>query len=205
MTAHRLILASCLAVLIAVSAACGGGRGRAENAPVSSPSRAGAGAGAGSVDRKEIKRQVDYIRSEVQQWKRDGKDPAPVFRIMTQVGPLLEQGKVQEAQDKIDQAMALLDPSYQPASGGSAAGTPAASGGDSSSQPPASLPPPIPGGPAGKGWQHASNQPVIDKKRAPAGLPSKMARSHVVNWNDPSVMKDGSGYSMWASPKKAIR
>ncbi|MEE9607267.1 MAG: hypothetical protein V3U03_05965 [Myxococcota bacterium] len=48
-------------------------------------------------------------------------------------------------------------------------------------------------------WEQVSNEPILDRARPPAGLPAETARRAFVSWNDPSVMKEGALYSMWAS------
>jgi hypothetical protein len=121
--------------------------------------------------------------------KAKGEDPKPVFMIMKDVKPLIDEGKIDEATAKVDQALVLVGDS------GGATGSPS-SPGSSPSTPAAPLPP---GGPAGNGWSHASNGPVLDILRSPSGMNSTLQKSPLRNWNDPSVMKEGDHYTMWAS------
>ncbi len=52
---------------------------------------------------------------------------------------------------------------------------------------------------AQSGWQYSGGAPVIDNLRRPEGLTSMLEKAPLQNWNDPSVMKEGSTYVMWAS------
>ena len=49
------------------------------------------------------------------------------------------------------------------------------------------------------GWRHRSSLPVIDNLRRPEGGTPLLVAAPLQNWNDPSVMKEGSTYWMWAS------
>ncbi len=154
--------------------------------------RAGAQNGGGSVSaaqRQELQDKVERVRSGVQQMKAKGEDPKPVFQLMKDVKPLIDKGRIDEAMSRVDQALVLVGDT------GGASGAPAPSPG-SGAAPSAPLPP---GGPAGNGWRHASNAPVLDILRSPAGLPARLQKSPLRNWNDPSVMKEGDHYTMWAS------
>jgi len=52
---------------------------------------------------------------------------------------------------------------------------------------------------AGGPWTRADGNPIINVDRLPAGLPSDVARKSNMIWNDPSVLLEDGGYSMWAS------
>ena len=43
-----------------------------------------------------------------EQMQRSGKDVLPIQKLMQQVGPLLQQGKQQEAEKLIDEALKLV-------------------------------------------------------------------------------------------------
>ena len=40
--------------------------------------------------------------------RRDGKDVRPVQQVMEQVGPLLEKGRFDEAEKRVDEALKLV-------------------------------------------------------------------------------------------------
>ncbi len=151
--------------------------------------RAGAqgGGGASAAQRQELQAKVERVRSAVKSMQARGEDPRPVVHVMNDVKPLIDKGRIDEAIARVDEALVLVGDS-------SATGTskPAAS----SSAPAKPL---APGGPAGSGWRHASSQPVLDILRSPAGLSAKLQKSPLRNWNDPSVLKEGDHYTMWAS------
>jgi hypothetical protein len=138
------------------------------------------------VNPDDVRAKVDHVRAKLEEWKRQGRDPRPVYELMVQIEPLMKQGRPDEALAKLDQALEMVDPGYTTRAGsGSASG--------------ASLPPPAPGGRAGGSWTYADREPLIDKKRQPAGLAATFARRPVAIWNDPSVLIEDGGFSMWAS------
>jgi len=51
----------------------------------------------------------------------------------------------------------------------------------------------------GPAWLCSGVLPVIDNLRRPEGENPELQMSPLQNWNDPSVLKDGSSYVMWAS------
>ena len=53
--------------------------------------------------------------------------------------------------------------------------------------------------PAAPPWLDASPQPVVDRFNPPAGLPAELRSEPFVQWRDPSVLREGDGYAMWAA------
>lgn len=136
--------------------------------------------------RQELQAKVERVRSGLQQMRARGEDPRPVVQLMQDVPGLIKESRIDEALARTERALAIIEPGYEP-------GT----------QPPPSEPTPgaplPPGAPSAPGWRHASREPVMDILRRPAGLPSDVANAPLTNWNDPSVMKQGDQYVMWAS------
>lgn len=142
--------------------------------------------GGDAAQRQALQAKVDRVRSAVQAMKARGEDPKPVFLLMKDVGPLIEKGRIDEATSRVDQALVLVgETSGVPSAPEPGAGTPAA--------------PLPPGRDAGNGWRHASDLPVLDVLRSPSGLTASMQKAPLRNWNDPSVLKEGDRYTMWAS------
>jgi hypothetical protein len=162
--------------LVALSVACfpPARRGHAE------------GANATPAQRQELQSKVDRVRSGMQQMRSRGEDPRPVVTLMQDVPDLIKQGRIDEALARTDRALAIVEPGYEP-------DTPR---GPHEPGPSAPLPP---GAPSAPGWRHASRDPVMDILRRPSGLPSDVADAPLTNWNDPSVLKEGDHYTMWAS------
>jgi hypothetical protein len=50
---------------------------------------------------------------------------------------------------------------------------------------------------AASSWTVSGANPLISSTRPPKGLRGKLARTPVLIWNDPSVLKEGERYSMW--------
>lgn len=53
--------------------------------------------------------------------------------------------------------------------------------------------------PTSSAWHYSGNLPVIDSLRRPQDATPLLTAAPLQNWNDPSVMKIGSVYWMWAS------
>lgn len=158
------------------------------------PARGGGASGGGSVaqgasqaDRQALQAKVARVQKGMQQMRARGEDPKPVIELMQDVPGLVKQGRIAEATSRTDRALAIVEPGYV-AAPTPAGGTSSGGGG-----------PLAPGAPAAPGWRHVSRDPVIDVLRRPVGLPSKVANAPLTNWNDPSVMKEDGGYTMWAS------
>lgn len=148
---------------------------------------AGGGGGATSVERQELQAKVQRVQKGLQAMRARGEDPRPVVQIMKDVPGLVKQGRIEEASARADRALAIVEPGY--------VATPTPGGGASA---PSSRPL-APGAPSAPGWRHASRDPVMDVLRRPAGLPPKVANAPLTNWNDPSVLAEDGGYTMWAS------
>ena len=70
--------------------------------------------------------------------------------------------------------------------------------GDATSVRPELLPPPTTGK-SGE-WAPYSANPILSVTKPPAGLAKSVSdKAFVQLWNDPSVIKEGGGYSMWAA------
>jgi hypothetical protein len=175
--ASRLALAALLACVALL--ACPGPRARSQ---AWADGSGGEGAGQ-AVDPAALRAKVQRVQQRVRAMKARGEDPRPVFELMKQVEPLWKQGRASEAMDRVDRALAIVEPGYQPGSGGGAA----TAGGANGAAPPSPLPP---GAPAGGGWRHASTLPVLDVLRRPAGLSPALQSAPLLNWNDPSVMAE---------------
>lgn len=88
-----------------------------------------------------------------------------------------------------------LDPGEAPAGKGARAG----SGGRTeapSPRPPGGRPP---AESRSREWTLHEGNPILSRQRPPDGLAERVRRSVLQTWNDPSVLKEGSGYLMWAS------
>ncbi len=125
-----------LLVCVALLAACPG-----------KPARSRPASQSAEMNEQQIREKVDHVRGALEQRKREGKDPAPVYRLMAQIEPLMKQGRENEAMAKLEEALAMVDPDYYAAGGAAASARPGP-------------PPPAPVGPAGKGWRHASLEPA---------------------------------------------
>jgi hypothetical protein len=149
------------------------------------PARSGHAQGTGGTPamRSELQSKVDRVRAGMQQMRARGEDPKPVFELMKDVPALIKDGRIEEALARTDRALVIVEPGSEP-------GTPSA---------PAPSEPMPSGAPSAPGWRHASREPVLDVLRRPSGLPSDVANAPLTNWNDPSVLKEGDHYTMWAS------
>jgi hypothetical protein len=152
------------------------------------PARSGHAEGGGSAaSRAELQSKVDRVRNGMQQMRARGEDVSPIIALMQDVPDLVKAGRIDDALARTNRALAI------------AATGSASDGGTSPSPTPPGAPAPPPAGAPSSGWQHASREPVIDILRRPAGLPSAVANAPLTNWNDPSVLKEGDHYTMWAS------
>jgi hypothetical protein len=140
------------------------------------------GGGGSSASRGELQSKVERVRSGMQAMRARGEDVSPVIALMQGVPDLVKAGRIDEALDHTNRALAITESGSGSAGG---AGAPEV--------------PPAPGGASAAGWRHASSEPVIDILRRPAGTPADLANLPLNNWNDPSVMKEGDHYTMWAS------
>ena len=57
---------------------------------------------------ERIQHKIQRLHAEVQRWQQEGRDPSPVGQLMQAFEPLMQQGRVQEAEARLDQALVLL-------------------------------------------------------------------------------------------------
>lgn len=142
--------------------------------------------------RSDLQAKIERVRQGVQEWKAKGQDPKPIFLLMKDVEKLLKQGRAEEANRRVDRALAMVAP------GGAAATAPSGAAGVPRSAPVARATPAI-GKVGAGGWRLVGDTPVLDLLSPPTGLSGSIARAPLQNWNDPSVLREAGGYSMWAS------
>jgi hypothetical protein len=58
---------------------------------------------------KQLQEKAERVRAGVEKWQSEGRDPSPIAEIMQQVGPLVQSGKLKEANELIDRALKLLE------------------------------------------------------------------------------------------------
>ncbi len=57
---------------------------------------------------QRIQGKIKKLQEGVQKWQNEGKDPSPIAQLMQQFGPLMQDGKVEEAEKILDKALAEL-------------------------------------------------------------------------------------------------
>lgn len=65
-----------------------------------------------AADRDEsegLPQKMDRLQAGVRRWQEQGRDPSPIGEIMRAFGPLMEAGKVREAEALLDQALKKLE------------------------------------------------------------------------------------------------
>jgi Spy/CpxP family protein refolding chaperone len=58
---------------------------------------------------QQIQEKMERVQVGADKWQGEGRDPAPIAEIMQQVGPLVNAGKVQEANALLDRALKLIE------------------------------------------------------------------------------------------------
>ena len=58
--------------------------------------------------------KLQRLQKAAERMQRAGKDVAPIQRLMEQVGPLLQQGRIDAAEKRIDEALRLTDEGKKP-------------------------------------------------------------------------------------------
>ncbi len=57
---------------------------------------------------QRIQGKIKKLQEGVQKWQNEGKDPSPIAQLMQQFGPLMHDGKVEEAEKILDKALSEL-------------------------------------------------------------------------------------------------
>lgn len=58
---------------------------------------------------QEIQRKMKQVHEGVQRWQQEGRDPSPIGRILERFEPLMKQGRIDEAEAILDEALEALD------------------------------------------------------------------------------------------------
>jgi Spy/CpxP family protein refolding chaperone len=67
------------------------------------------GDGPSPAQMKQLQEKAERVRAGAEKWQSEGRDPSPIAEIMQQVGPLVQSGKLKEANELIDRALKLLE------------------------------------------------------------------------------------------------
>jgi gluconolactonase len=58
---------------------------------------------------QRIQGKIQKLQEGIQKWQSEGKDPSPIGQIMQEFGPLIESGKLKEAEAILDKALKALE------------------------------------------------------------------------------------------------
>jgi Spy/CpxP family protein refolding chaperone len=62
---------------------------------------------------KILEAKLDKVKTGVEKWQNEGRDPSPIAEIMQEFEPLMKAGKVKEAEALLEKALKLLDESKE--------------------------------------------------------------------------------------------
>ena len=66
------------------------------------------GASGGDLERV-IKEKAERVQKGAERWQSEGRDPSPIAALMDKIEPLLREGKPQEVNAILDQALKLIE------------------------------------------------------------------------------------------------